>query len=326
MMRFNRHSRAPGCMSTSLLSGLTLLALACAACSASHNAGTANADGGPIGGSVGADGSVSSEGGLHADASVGADARDGSSGDAGGAVRDAKVPNPGDSAIAAGAKGPAHVLLGAAGDYAILAKSAVSSVPTSAITGNLGLSPAAASYITGFALTRAGDHWSSPEVTGLIFAADGDPPTPSNLTTAVANMETAYTDAAGRPPPTMLNLGAGTIGGMTLSPGLYTWGSSVTIPTDITLAGAPDDTWIFQISGDLKLSAATRMTLSGGAQAKNIVWQVAGLVDFGTTSHAEGVVLSSTAIKLGTGASINGRLLAQTAVEIASSTVTAPAP
>ena len=222
--------------------------------------------------------------------------------------------------------GPAPVNLGTAGRYVILAKSAITNVPTSAVTGDLGLSPAAASYITGFAMTKAGTKWTSKQVTGSIFAADNVPPTPSNLTTAVANMQTAYTDAAGRPTPTFLNLGAGAIGGLTLVPGLYKWTSTVTIPTDVKLAGGANDTWIFQVTGDLKMSAAKQMTLSGGARAKNIVWQVAGLVDLGTTSHAEGIILSKTAITLGTGASINGRLLAQTAVNIAGSTVKTPAP
>jgi hypothetical protein len=223
------------------------------------------------------------------------------------------------------ALGPAAVQLGAAGNYAILAKSAISNVPTSAIKGNLGLSPAAASYVTGFSLTKAGTYWTTPQVVGGVFAADNDPPTSSNLTTAIANMQTAYTDAAGRPTPDFSNLGAGAIGGLTLVPGLYNWASSLTIPTDVTLAGAANDVWIFQVSGDLELSAAKAVTLIGGAQAKNIFWQVAGAVDLGTTSHAEGIVLCKTAITLGTGASINGRLLAQTAVNIASSTVTEPA-
>lgn len=222
--------------------------------------------------------------------------------------------------------GPAPVLLGAAGDYAILAKSAISNVPTSVVTGDLGLSPAAASYLTGFSLTRAGTKWTSTQVIGGVFAADNDPPTPTDLTTAVANMQTAYTDAAGRPTPAFLELGGGAIGGLTLAPGLYKWTSTVTVPSDITISGAPNDVWIFQITGDLQMSAATSMTLSGGARAKNIVWQVAGLVDLGTTSHAEGIMLSQTAINLGTGASINGRLLAQTAVHLAGATVTAPAP
>jgi hypothetical protein len=223
-------------------------------------------------------------------------------------------------------KGPAPVLLGTAGNYVILAKSAISNVPTSLITGDLGLSPAAASFITGFSMTKVGTKWTSAQVVGSVFAADNDPPTPINLTTAVLNMMTAYTDAAGRPTPDALNLGSGTIGGLTILPGLYKWTSSVTIPTDLTLSGAPNDVWIFQVEGNLTMSAAKNITLIGGAKAKNIFWQVSGLVDLGTTSHAEGVILSKTSIKLGTGASINGRLLAQTAVNLATVTVTAPAP
>jgi hypothetical protein len=221
--------------------------------------------------------------------------------------------------------GPAPVLLGTSGEFVVLAKSAITNAPTSKVTGDLGLSPAAASYVTGFVLTKAGTKWTSPEVTGKILAADNDPPTPSNLTTAVDNMQAAYTDAAGRPTPTFLNLGSGAIGGMTLTPGLYKWTSTVTIPTDVVIAGAPNAVWIFQITGDLKMSAAKAMTLSGGAQAKNIFWQVAGFVELGAGAHAEGVILSKTAIKLITGASINGRLLSQTAVSIAGSTVTMPA-
>ena len=220
--------------------------------------------------------------------------------------------------------GPAPVLLGAAGQFVILAQAAISNVPTSVITGDVGLSPAAASYITGFSLTKAGTHWTSPQVIGGVFAADNDPPTPIDLTTAVSDMHAAYTDAAGRSTPTFLDLAGGNIGGQTLVPGLYTWTSSVTIPTDVTIAGAPNDIWIFQITGDLMTSAATKMTLSGGARAKNVFWQVAGEVVLGTASHAEGIILSKTAVNLGTGASIDGRLMAQTAVDIASATVTAP--
>jgi hypothetical protein len=223
-------------------------------------------------------------------------------------------------------KGPSPVLLGAAGEFAILAKSAITNVPTSVITGNLGLSPAAASYITGFSMTRAGTHWTTPQVVGEVFAADNDPPTPANMTTSIGAMEAAYTDAAGRPTPDFIELSTGAIGGLTLIPGLYTWSSSVTMTSDVAIAGGPNDVWIFQIAGDLSMDSAKMITLSGGAQAKNIFWQVAGLVDLGTTAHAEGIILSKTLINLGTGASINGRLLAQTAVNLASSTVTAPTP
>jgi hypothetical protein len=214
--------------------------------------------------------------------------------------------------------------LGTASQYVIVAKSAISNVPTSVVTGDLALSPAAASYITGFALTKAGTSWTSPQVVGSVFAANNDPPTPALLTTAIGDMQTAYEDAAGRSSPDFSELEAGMIGGLTLTPGLYAWSSSVTIPSDVTLAGDANDVWIFQVSGDLELSAAQEMVLSGGAQPQNVFWQVAGSVDLGTSSHAEGIVLGKTAITLQTGASINGRLLAQTAVTIAGATVTAP--
>ncbi len=293
-------------------------ALVAAGCSGG-SVNTASPDAAPGGGDESPAGSgTSSSGGT---ASSGGTSRSGTS-----SSGDTSSSGTSSGADAAAGAGPAPVVLGAAGTYAILAESAVSNVPTSAITGDVGLSPAAASYVTGFPLTRAGTKWTTPQVVGGVFAANNDPPTPANLTTAVANMQTAYTDAAGRPTPGFLNLGTGAIGGLTLAPGLYKWTTNVTIPADIAIAGAPDDVWIFQISGNLTMSAAKKMTLSGGAQAKNIVWQVAGDVDLGTTSHAEGVVMSKTAITLETGASINGRLFAQTAVHVAGATVTAPAP
>jgi hypothetical protein len=219
------------------------------------------------------------------------------------------------------------VNLGTAGGFAILAKSAISTVPTSAITGNLGVSPAAASYVTGFDLVADATNVfaTSPQVTGKIYAADYAAPTSTNLTMAIGDMELAFTAAAGRV-PSVTELGAGDIGGMNLAPGVYKWGTGLLIPTDVTLTGLATDVWIFQIAQDLTISTGARIVLAGGAVAKNVFWQVAGRVELGTTAHAEGVVLSQTAITLGTGASINGRLLAQTAVSIAASTVVEPTP
>ena len=219
------------------------------------------------------------------------------------------------------------VELGTAGDFVILAKSAISTVPTSAVTGDLGVSPAAASFITGFSLTADSTNVfsTSPQVTGKVYAANYAVPTPSNLTTSVSDMLLAFTDAAGRAPD-VTELGAGAIGGMTIAPGVYKWASGLLIPTDVTLSGGATDIWIFQIAGNLTVSSGAQVLLSGGALPKNIFWQVAGLVDLGTTAHAEGVILSQTSITLHTGASINGRLLAQTAVHIDGSTVVKPAP
>jgi hypothetical protein len=217
--------------------------------------------------------------------------------------------------------------LASSGGFVILAKSGISTVPTSAITGNLGLSPAAASAITGFSLTAAASNVfsTSPQVTGKVYASNYSPPTPANLTTAVGDMMLAFTDAAGRAPD-VTELGAGNIGGMVLPSGVYKWGTGLLIPTDVTLTGSATDVWIFQVAQDLTMSSAVKVHLAGGALAKNVFWQVAGLVDLGTTAHGEGVILCQTAITLRTGASINGRLLAQTAVNIESSTVVEPAP
>gem|GEM_PF-561552 len=226
------------------------------------------------------------------------------------------------------AKGPAPVGLGVAGNFAILAKSGIDTVPTSAVTGDIGVSPAAASFITGFGLTADSSNVfsTSPQVTGKVYAANYAVPTPSNLTTAVSNMETAYTDAAGRPTPDFSDLGAGDISGLTLVPGLYKWGTGLSINTDVTLAGGPNDVWIFQVAQGITQANGTKMILSGGALAKNIFWQSAGVVSVGTTAHFEGVILSQTSISFDTGSTINGRLLAQTAVTLKSSTVTQPAP
>ncbi|MEO8147994.1 MAG: ice-binding protein [Bacteroidia bacterium] len=214
----------------------------------------------------------------------------------------------------------ARVSLGLAGKFAILSKSGITDVYPSAITGDVGTSP-----ITGAAI-----HLTCSEVVGTTYSVNAAGPLPcrvtnaTRLTTAVGNMQTAYTDAAGRSNPDYLNLGAGTIGGLTLTPGLYKWTTGVNIPTDITISGGPTDIWIFQVSGTLNMSSGKKIILAGGAKARNIFWQTTGAVTLGTTSHFAGTILSHTAINLRTGASINGRLLAQTAVTLQKSTVIKP--
>jgi len=223
----------------------------------------------------------------------------------------------------AGGLGTAHlakVNLGVAGNFVVLSQSGITDVFQSAVTGNVGSSP-----ITGAAILL-----SCAEVTGTIYSVDAAGPLPCSITnagkldTAISNMQAAYIDAAGRVNPNFLNLGAGNIGGLTLAPGLYKWTTGLVIPTDITISGGANDVWIFQISGILDMSSAVKVTLSGGAQAKNIFWQTTGAVTLGTTSHFEGIILGKTAINMRTGASINGRALAQTAVTLQMNTVTQP--
>ncbi|MGA2134445.1 MAG: ice-binding family protein [Bryobacteraceae bacterium] len=218
--------------------------------------------------------------------------------------------------------GQTPVRLGEAAIFAILTKSGITDVFPSAITGTVGSSP-----ITGAAI-----HLTCAEMMkGRILSVNAAGPLPCSvtdptlLTEAVGDMETAYTDAAGRTLPDFVNLGAGLIGGLTLVPGLYKWTTRVLISTDVTLSGGPDDVWIFQIAGTLTQADATRVILKGGARPRNIFWQTSGAVAIGTTAHFEGVILAKTKIAMKTGASANGRLLAQTAVTLEQNAVTRPA-
>jgi hypothetical protein len=223
-------------------------------------------------------------------------------------------------------KGPGPVALGTAGNFVILAKSGVSTVPTSNITGNVGVSPISSTALTGFSqnMDASNTFSTSAQVTGKLFASDYSNPTPPNLTTAVNDMQTAYTTAAGLP-ANVTELGAGNIGGMTLAPGVYKWSTGLLIPTNVTLSGGAKDTWVFEVAQTLNLAAATTVVLSGGAVPSNVVWQVAGGVTLNTTSSMQGVILAQTQINMNSGASINGRLLAQTAVNLISNVVTQPA-
>ena len=217
--------------------------------------------------------------------------------------------------------GPAPVSLGAADTFAILSQSGITDVYRSAIVGDVGTSP-----ITGAALLL-----TCGEVSGKIYTVDAAGPLPcavtdaTFLTLAVGDMGFAYDDAAGRLSPDFTELGAGEIGGLTLAPGLYKWGTGLLITTDVTLSGGPNDVWIFQVAGTLNQANSTRVTLAGGALAKNIFWQVAGAVTLGTNAHFEGVVLGKTMIAVNTGASVNGRLFAQTAVTLQMNAITEPA-
>lgn len=227
--------------------------------------------------------------------------------------------------IIPGVMGASPVDLGSTCNFAILAKSGISTTGTSTINGNIGVSPVAASAITGFDLTLdpSNQFSMSSQVTGKAYAADYAPPTPSIMTNAISAMEGAYTDGAGRS-ATFTDVGAGNIGGMTLNPGVYTWSTGVIIPTNVFLAGGPDDVWIFVLPGNLDISSGTQVVLSGGAQAKNIFWVVGSTTTLGTNSLFNGNILDQTLIALQTGATLNGRALARTAVTLDTATVNGP--
>jgi len=216
--------------------------------------------------------------------------------------------------------------LGTAGDFAILSKNGVTTTGTTSVTGDIGTSPIGAIALTGFALTAdsSNEFSTSSRVTGEIFAADYATPTPTKMTTAVLDMEAAYVDFAGRTDPDHVELHAGLLSSQTLSPGLYKWATSVSIPavsSTLTFHGTASDVWILQIAGTFKAAASSRIVLTGGAKASNIIWAISGSTTFGTNSHVEGVFLAETNIVFQTGSSGNGAFLAQTAVTLDAATI-----
>jgi hypothetical protein len=223
---------------------------------------------------------------------------------------------------------PAPVDIGTAADFVVLAKTGISATGTTAIIGDLGVSPISSTAITGFGLIMdpSNTFSTSSLVNGKIYAANYAAPTPAKMTTAISNMEAAYTDAAGRA-PNVTELGSGDISGLTLAPGVYKWSTGVSVLTgDVTLAGSPTDVWIFEVAGNLLVASDKHVFLSGGAQARNVFWQVGGGVgvNIQTTAHIVGNILAVKGINFFTGATIEGRALSQTAVTLDGNAVVIP--
>ncbi len=222
---------------------------------------------------------------------------------------------------------PLPVELGTAGNYVLLAKTGISTTGTTDILGDIAVSPVDRTALTGFdeTLDSSGTFATSALVTGKLFAADMSPDTPTILTAAISDMETAYTNAAGRTLPDFTELGAGEIGGLTLDPGLYKWGTGVLVTSDVTLNGSATDVWIFQIAQGLKVQDGKSIILTGGALPQNVFWQVAEDVTLQAGTTFNGIVLGQTAVEMKSGAVFNGRALVQTAVTLIANDVNQPA-
>jgi len=210
----------------------------------------------------------------------------------------------GQDAVAA----QAPVALGSAATFEALAATTVTTIPTTTINGDLGVSPG--HTVTGSPIVNGTTYTNSP---GLAATAQGD-------------LTTAYNDAAGR------TVGAitvtGNLGGQTLPPGLYTSATSLEISSgDLTLdaAGDPNAVWIFQMGTTLVTTVGRQVILSGGAQAANIFWQVGSSATIGGSSIFKGNILAYTSIAMNTGATLQGRALARTGeVSLDANTITIP--
>jgi hypothetical protein len=207
------------------------------------------------------------------------------------------------------AAGPAAVDLGSCAHFTILSGAAITTTGGGIVNGDVGASP-----ITGSAVGL-----TAAQVNGTIYVVDaGGPPgsviAPALLTAAKGDLTTAYNDAAGRPAataPPFLNPGGGNIGGMNLAAGIYTFSSTASISgSDVTLTGGANDVWIFQIPSDLNVGSGIHVILAGGAQARNIFWQVGDIATIGTTAVFNGTILADQSITMNTSSTMDGRLLA----------------
>ena len=226
--------------------------------------------------------------------------------------------------------GPGAIDLGGAALYTILSKTGISTTVGTLITGNIGVSPNKATGITGFSLVMDRTNVFSKSnptslVSGKVYASDYAVPTPANITQAVLDMETAFTTANNKTLSVITELGAGNITGMTLAPGLYKWSTGLLISASgVTLSGSANDTWVFQIAQGMTVANGAHVTLSGGAQAKNIFWITASDAVIGSTVIFNGNILSKTLVSVNTGSTVKGRLLGQTAVTLNAATVIYP--
>jgi Ice-binding-like len=187
------------------------------------------------------------------------------------------------------------VPLGSASNFAVLGGSAITFTGTAQLTGDYGSYPTGAiagasnvTFVTGSNQTAN---------TGLMSAAKND-------------LATAYGLAAGQ---------AATVGktsftnGGILAPGVYAISSTTTdITGNITLNGSSSDIFVFKMSSTLITADSSHILLSGGAQASNVFWQVATSATLGGSTIFEGNVLANTSIGLGSGSTVDGRLLAMT--------------
>src|SRR5450759_780245 len=204
--------------------------------------------------------------------------------------------------------------LGSAKKFAVLAGSTITTVPSSTITGDVGLDPG--STVSGFSLVSSGTgFFTSTQVTGQVHIND------DVARQAKSDLGTAYTDATSA--TTTLDLSGQDLGGKTLGPGVYSYSSSAQLTGPLMLSGA--GVFIFKIAGTLTTVSNSRISLSGGASPCGVYWQV-GSANLGSVTHFEGTLMAMDSITMSIGTSMNGRALALNgAVTLNSNTITAPA-
>lgn len=184
-------------------------------------------------------------------------------------------------------------IVGTASTFGVLGGSAVTNTGPTVITGDVGVSPGTA--ITGFPPGIAG---------GVLHAAD------AVAGQAQSDATAGYDDLAGRASTAAVS---GDLGGLTLTPGVYTSADSLLLTGTLTLdaEGNPDALFIFQVGSTLTTATDSAVALIGGARACNVYWQIGSSATLGTDSDFVGTLVALTSITATTGATIEGQLLAR---------------
>lgn len=197
--------------------------------------------------------------------------------------------------------------LGGATTFGVLGSSAVTNTGPTVISGDVGVSPGTS--VTGFTGPPAGSFTGTLHQTDA-FAATGQ----TDLTTAINT-------AAGLTPTTS---GLGELGGLSLSPGVYS-GGALSLTGNLTLAGTASSIWVFQAASTLITASASSITMTGGATSCNVFWEVGSSATLGSSSVFIGTVMAHESITATTGATVAGRLLASNgAVTLDNNTVSIP--
>jgi hypothetical protein len=181
--------------------------------------------------------------------------------------------------------------LGDADDFAILAGSTITNVGTTVINGDLGLSPGTS--VTGF---PPGVVNGEQHITDAAAAQ------------AKISLSDAYDDAESQGPAT--TIAGGTLGGLTLVPGVYNSAAAIGLTGTLTLDadGDPDAVWIFQAGTTLTTAANSSVVLINGAQACNVYWQIGTSATLGADTDFKGNILALASATLITGAEVEGRV------------------
>lgn len=200
------------------------------------------------------------------------------------------------------------VNLGTAIDYGVLGASAVTNTGPTQVNGDLGLSPGTS--ITGFGGLPNG------VVNGTVHQTD------AAAAQAQQDALTAYGTAASLTPT---RTGLSELNGLSLSPGVYSGGALALADTGaLTLAGDANSVWVFQAASTLTIGSGSRITITGGASACNVFWQVGSSATVGTAAQFQGTVIAQQSVTATTGATVEGRLIAQNgAVTLDANTITA---